>query len=98
MSRIREKESRKATLIMATSVFALLTLPNTSKGLTALQPTVVDAVNIAGSASPRRKVARLAADSDSASASRSRPATIHKPGASIRIRILDGDGAYRTRM
>ncbi|EDR04746.1 uncharacterized protein LACBIDRAFT_330354, partial [Laccaria bicolor S238N-H82] len=79
---------------MATSVFALLTLPNTSKGLTALQPTVVNAVNIAGSASPRRKVARLATDSDSASASRSRPATIHKPGASIRIRILDSDGTW----
>ena len=79
---------------MATSVFALLTLPNTSKGLTALQPTVVDAVNIVGSASPRCKVARLATDSDSTSASRSRSATIHKPGASIRIRILDGNGAY----
>ncbi|KIJ95335.1 hypothetical protein K443DRAFT_51912, partial [Laccaria amethystina LaAM-08-1] len=79
---------------MATSVFALLTLPNTSKGLTALQPTVVDAVNIVGSASPRRKVARLATDSDSASASRSRSATIHKPGASIRIRILDSDGTW----
>jgi hypothetical protein len=92
ISRTRGKDGRKTTLIMATSVFALLTLPNTSKGLTALQPTVVDAVNIVGSASPRRKVARLATDSDSASASRSRSATIHKPGASIRIRILDSDG------
>ena len=37
----REKDSRKTTLIVATSVFAFLTLLNTSKGLTPLQPTVV---------------------------------------------------------
>ena len=93
----REKDSRKTTLIVATSVFVFLTLLNTSKGLTiATHRGVVDTVNIVGSASPRpsprRKVARLAIDSDSASASTSRPATIHKPCAS-RIRILNSDGA-----
>ena len=37
----REKDSRKTTLIMGTSVFAFLTLPNTSKGLIPFKPTVV---------------------------------------------------------
>ncbi|OSX68038.1 hypothetical protein POSPLADRAFT_1064405 [Postia placenta MAD-698-R-SB12] len=52
-----------------TDIYSLLSLPSTSNAFTALSgPNVAEA----GSASPPRKVARLATDSDSASASRSR--------------------------
>ncbi|KAG6836528.1 hypothetical protein H0H93_007074 [Arthromyces matolae] len=49
-----------------TDVFGLLTLPNTSTAFTAIKSDTFD-----GSASPRRKAARLDTDSDVSSASRS---------------------------
>ncbi|KAH9487336.1 Cullin-4 [Psilocybe cubensis] len=75
---------------MAT-LFALLSLPKTSEGLTALRPTVVTEQN-EGSASPPRKVARLTADSDSASASRSKTTT--HIGGSLQIRVI---GDYKSK-
>ncbi|KAF9012551.1 Cullin family-domain-containing protein [Cyathus striatus] len=72
-----------------TSLVSLLTLPKTSKGLTQLRTSVVQIDD--GSASPRRKVARLHADSDSASASRYKSVPNKTPGP-ITIHI-DGDYA-----
>ena len=68
-----------------TSVFLLLSFPQTSKGLSELQPTVVDDVD--GSASHPHKIARLTTDSDSASASRPKLAP-PKPGKPIQIQII----------
>ncbi|KAF8907718.1 Cullin-4B [Gymnopilus junonius] len=53
-----------------TSVFELLSLPKTSNGFSSIRPTVLAGSLDDGSASPPHKVARLTADSDSASASR----------------------------
>lgn len=55
-----------------TSVFLLLSLPNTSEGFTTVRPSALEPSLDDGSASPPRKVARLSAESDSASASRSK--------------------------
>jgi len=73
-----------------TSVFLLLSLPQTSKGLSEIRPTAVE--NVDGSASHPRKVARLTIDSDSASASRPKPALAQKPGESIQIQIIGDHG------
>ncbi|OCH94183.1 Cullin-domain-containing protein [Obba rivulosa] len=54
-----------------TDVYTLFTLPQTSNAFTAFRSTV-GSYSEPGSASPPRKIARLADDSDSASASRSR--------------------------
>ncbi|KAF5376863.1 hypothetical protein D9615_007286 [Tricholomella constricta] len=64
-----------------TDVFTLLTLPKTSNAFTALKSTVTDD----GSASPRRKTARLDTDSDAASASRSNRTRLAGP---IKISII----------
>lgn len=71
-----------------TSVFLLLSLPQTSNGLSDMRPTVVEDVD--GSASYPRKVARLTIDSDSASASRPKPvlAAPLKSGKSVQIQII----------
>lgn len=75
-----------------TSVFLLLSLPQTSNALSELRPTAVD--NVDGSASYPRKVARLTTDSDSASASRPKPAlAVHqKTGKPIQIQIVGDHG------
>lgn len=75
-----------------TSVFQLLTLPNTSDGLKNLRITATAAVDD-GSGSPR-KVARLATESDSASASRSKSKapSVQKAAFPIQIQIV---GDYR---
>ena len=75
-----------------TSVFLLLSFPQTSKGLSELRPTAID--NLDGSDSHSRKVARLTTDSDSASASRSRPALAApaKPGKPVQIQIIGDHG------
>lgn len=72
-----------------TSVFLLLSFPQTSKGFTEIQPTAVD-----GSDSHPRKVARLTADSDSASASRPKPAFAApaKQGKPVQIQIIGDHG------
>jgi cullin 4 len=70
-----------------TSVFLLLSLPQTSKGLSELRPTAIEDV---GLTSHPRKVARLTTDSDSASASRPKPAS--KPGKPIQIQIIGDHG------
>ena len=72
-----------------TSVFLLLSFPQTSKGLSELRPTVVDDVDRV--ASHPHKIPRLATDSDSASASRPKPATpkLSKP---IQIQIIGNHG------
>jgi cullin-4 len=75
-----------------TSVFLLLSFPQTSKGLSELRPTVVDDVD--GSASHPHKVARLTTDSDSASASRPKPAAPSKLGKPIQIQIIGDYGVY----
>ncbi|PPQ84539.1 hypothetical protein CVT25_007609 [Psilocybe cyanescens] len=75
-----------------TTLFSMLSLPKTSGGLTALRPTVVAADFNDGSASPPRKVARMTADSDSASASRSKVAT--HVGGSLQIQVI---GEYKTK-
>ena len=67
-----------------TSVFLLLSFPQTSNGLSDLRPTVVDEVD--GSASHPHKIARLSTDSDSASASRPKPAP--KQGKPVQIQII----------
>jgi cullin-4 len=59
-----------------TTVYSILTLPNTSDGLTYLKPTSA-AGSADGSGSPPHKVARLSTDYDSASASRSKKTSIH---------------------
>ena len=75
-----------------TSVFTLLTLPQTSSGFTALRSTVIDSVDD-GSASPRIfKTPRLDTDSDSASASRSKHHNARN-GGPIRMQII---GDHRT--
>ncbi|KAG6890869.1 hypothetical protein C0992_012005 [Termitomyces sp. T32_za158] len=66
-------------------VFSLLTLPETSTAFTALKTPVTE--NIDGSASPRRKVARLDTDSDISSASRSNHGRLQGP---IKL-IVTGD-------
>lgn len=75
-----------------TSVFQLLSLPNTSDGLKNLRITATAAVED-GSGSPR-KVARLAAESDSASASRSKSKAASAPKSAfpIQVKII---GDYR---
>jgi len=80
---------RATTLHSTTSVMAsistLLTLPQTSRGLTELKVTVFETYsNDPGSASPRRKVPRLDTDSDSASASRSQAAVPGKLAPGIK--------------
>ena len=77
-----------------TSVFLLLSFPQTSKGLSELRPTVVDDVD--GSASHPHKIARLTTDSDSASASRPKPAP-PKLGKPIQIQII-GDHSVCFRL
>ena len=72
-----------------TSVFLLLSFPQTSKGLCDLRPTVVDDVD--GLASHPHKIARLATDLDSASASRPKPA-VPKLGKPIQIQIIGDNG------
>jgi cullin-4 len=72
-----------------TSVFLLLSFPQTSTSLSNLRPTVVDDVD--GSASHPHKIARLTIDSDSASASRPKPAP-PKPGKPIQIQIIGDHG------
>lgn len=76
-----------------TSVFLLLSLSKTSKGLSELRPTLTD--NAHESTSHPHKVARLTTDSDSASASRPRPilAVPPKPGKPIQIQIIGDHGA-----
>ena len=77
------------------TIFSLLSLPKTSDGLTALRPTTLVTSSLEdGSASPTRKVARLASDSDSASAFRSKqpPLQAVKSGP-IQIKIV---GDYST--
>ncbi|KII86249.1 hypothetical protein PLICRDRAFT_55976 [Plicaturopsis crispa FD-325 SS-3] len=75
-----------------TDIISLLTLPQTSKGFTALRSTVVDNGTDHRSESPPRKTPRLSADSDSTS-SRSRkqknnekrgPITIHIDGEPVK--------------
>ncbi|KAG6844878.1 hypothetical protein H0H87_002823 [Tephrocybe sp. NHM501043] len=66
-----------------TDVFSLLTLPTTSTAFTALKASVSDSLD--GSASPRRKAARLDGDSDAASASRS---TGHGQKGPIKLTIV----------
>ena len=69
-----------------TSVFLLLSFPQTSKGLSDLRPTIVDDVD---GASHPHKIARLTTDSDSASASRPKPAAPSpKLGKPIQIQII----------
>ena len=72
-----------------TSVFLLLSFPQTSKGLSDLRPTIVDDVD--GSASHPHKIPRLTTDSDSASASRPKPAPA-KLGKPIQIQIIGDYG------
>ena len=72
-----------------TSVFLLLSFPQTSKGLSDLLPRVVDDVD--GSASHPHKIARLTTDSDSASASRPKPAP-PKLGKPVQIQIIGDHG------
>ncbi|KAG5641762.1 hypothetical protein DXG03_004274 [Asterophora parasitica] len=67
-----------------TDVFTLLTLPNTSNAFTSLRSTTTETLDY-GSASPRRKTARLDTDSDAASASRSNRT---RPQGPIKIRII----------
>ncbi|KAF8637776.1 hypothetical protein AX17_002585 [Amanita inopinata Kibby_2008] len=73
-----------------TSVFTLLSLPQTSKGFTTLRATAVADALDDGSASISRKVPRLDTDSDCATASRSKPPP--KPAAAtpgpIRIQVF----------
>ncbi|KAF8168514.1 Cullin family-domain-containing protein [Crassisporium funariophilum] len=72
-----------------TSVFLLLSLPQTSNGFTEFRPTVIETSIDDGLASPPRKVARLADDSDSASASRSKSSSIAgKPVGPIQIQVV----------
>ena len=73
-----------------TSVFLLLSLPQTSKSLSEIQPTAVE--NIDGSTSHPRKVARLTTDSDSASASRPKPSLTAPSGKPIQIQIIGDHG------
>ncbi|KAF9481235.1 Cullin-4B [Pholiota conissans] len=72
-----------------TSLDFLLTLPRTSDGLTNVKPTTLPGVDD-GSGSPPRKVARLAAGSDSASASRSmgKASSIQRLDGPIRIQVI----------
>ncbi len=67
-----------------TTVYSILTLPNTSDGLTCLKPT-----SVAGSAdgSGSHKVARLSTDYDSASASRSKQTSIHNNSSDGPVQI-----------
>ncbi|KNZ75711.1 Cullin-4B [Termitomyces sp. J132] len=67
-------------------VFSLLTLPTTSTAFTALKSSVTETFD--GSASPRRKVARLDTDSDIASASRSNHMHLQSP---IKLTITGED-------
>ncbi|KAG6909083.1 hypothetical protein DXG01_002064 [Tephrocybe rancida] len=60
-----------------TDVFSLLTLPKTSTAFTALPSSLTETFD--GSASPRRKAARLDTDSDAASASRSNNTRLNGP-------------------
>ena len=62
---------------MALDMYTLFSLPQSSNGFVV---TPSAALADTGSASPPRKIARLDADSDSASAYRSRPAVGHQPG------------------
>jgi cullin-4 len=75
-----------------TSVFLLLSLPNTSEGFTTVRPSALEPSLDDGSASPPRKVARLSAESDSASASRSKgkgaAVAPRKSGAPIAIKVV----------
>ncbi|KDR70101.1 hypothetical protein GALMADRAFT_255498 [Galerina marginata CBS 339.88] len=75
-----------------TSVFDILSFPKTSDALTAIRPTILDVTVDEGSAPPARKVARLTAESDSASASRSKPAK--SVGGSFQIQIV---GEYKSK-
>ena len=72
-----------------TTVYSILTLPNTSDGLTCLKPTSVPG-SADGSGSPPHKVARLSTDYDSASASRSKKTSIHNNSVDgpIQIQII----------
>ncbi|KAH7907189.1 Cullin-4B [Hygrophoropsis aurantiaca] len=70
-----------------TDALSLLTLPQTSKGFTALRPTIIDTID-EGSASHPRKTPRLDADSDSGSASRSRDRAQPSNNGPIRMQVI----------
>jgi cullin-4 len=69
------------------SVFTLLSLPQTSKGFTALRTTAVANGGDDGSASISRKVPRLDTDSDSATASRSKASQTQNKASTGPIKI-----------
>lgn len=81
-----------------TSVDFLLSLPKTLEGFTIAPSTALEPSLDDGSASPPRKVARLSAGSDSASASRSKgkgaAVAPRKPGAPIAIQVV---GEYKSQ-
>lgn len=68
-------------------VVTLLDLPQTSKAFTSLRETVAQVLSD-GSASPPHKAARLEGDSDSGSASRSRPRNKERKGGLITLQIV----------
>jgi hypothetical protein len=86
-------KARILTLIM-TDLISLLTFPSISDGFTAVRPNIHDSENHATFTSlPLSKVARLDADSDSGSASRSRAGiTSHVMVARGPVRVsISGD-------